>query len=80
VERGQLSSFLHQPVSAQDSALGFELQERLMAPVQAPNRRLGNPAGELVDALDDPADSVTAHGNLQSDVARAVRKIRTVCR
>jgi hypothetical protein len=75
----QVVSFLRKPRSAQDSAVASELQERLTAPVDADNNLLGDPAGQLVDALDYPPAYLTARGDHVGDVARAVAKIRSAC-
>jgi hypothetical protein len=76
---GHVVSYLREPATARDTASAYELQDRLMAPVDADNRRLANAAGELVDALDNPSAYVTAGGDLYPDVVRAVARIRSWC-
>ncbi|MET0449147.1 MAG: hypothetical protein ABW004_12095 [Aeromicrobium sp.] len=73
---------------ALDAALAFRdsgdddertrVQERIFAIVTAENESLADPAGQLVDYLDDP-DAYIEDGKLSSTITTAVSDIRETC-
>lgn len=65
--------------SAADERRRAETQDRLFALVAANNPKLADPAGQLVDFLDDPAGYVNADGKLDDSISSAVRTIETAC-
>jgi major membrane immunogen (membrane-anchored lipoprotein) len=64
--------------SSADEALRFEIQEQLFSVVVANNKDLADPAGQLVDFLDDP-EAYIENGELAPIVLRAFSDIRETC-
>jgi hypothetical protein len=71
--------FPKQDESTEDEARREEVQGRLFAIVVANNKELADPAGQLVDFLDDPEEYVE-HGKPIALITDAVVKIRTTCK
>ncbi len=65
--------------SAADAAFRQDVQQRLFSVVTANNKELTDPAGQLVDFLDDP-DEYIEDGKPVAIITRAVSKIRSTCK
>ncbi|MET0929362.1 MAG: hypothetical protein ABWX74_07580 [Aeromicrobium sp.] len=76
-DEGVLDAALAFPES-DDDAERTRVQERLFAIVAAENDSLGDPAGQLVDYLDDPAAYIV-DGELSSTITAAEADIRETC-
>ncbi|MFL6171910.1 MAG: hypothetical protein ACJ716_03355 [Marmoricola sp.] len=70
--------FGHRPAAERDIRAGTTLQDRLFALVASRNPVLGDPAGQLVDYLDDP-DAYNDGAGTTDTVTRAVDRIRASC-
>lgn len=64
--------------SSADKVLRDEVQEQLFSVVVANNKDLADPAGQLVDFLDDP-EAYVENGQLSPTVLRAFSDIRETC-
>lgn len=76
---GHVVAYLEQPTAQQNRGVAADLQERLMAVVEARTDRLMEPAGEMVDYLDDPSAWVTADGSVDPRVSDMVQRVRRTC-
>ncbi|KRC63715.1 hypothetical protein ASE12_02390 [Aeromicrobium sp. Root236] len=65
--------------SAADKASRGRLQDQLFTVVGANNPKLADPAGQLVDFLDDPAAYLDDDGKVGSTVLRAFSDIQKAC-
>lgn len=65
--------------SSADRVLRGEIQEQLFSVVVADNKDLADPAGQLVDFLDDP-EAYVENGQLSSTVLQAFSSIREICK
>ena len=72
-------AFPKQNESSADKALRGEVQERLFSIVVANNKELADPAGQLVDFLDDPEEYIE-DGKPVALITDAVAKIRSTCK
>jgi hypothetical protein len=72
-------AFPKQKESAADKALRGDVQERLFSIVAANNEELADPAGQLVDFLDDPEEYIE-DGKPVTLITDAVAKIRSTCK
>ena len=75
----QALTFPKKPESAADKRLRHEIQDKLSSVVfENAHKNLANPAGQLVDFLDDPTAYVEA-GKLSNSVTRAYARIQKAC-
>jgi hypothetical protein len=81
-ESGAMAQALKYPIENEppaDEQRRSEIQNRLFAIVTANNPKLADPAGQLVDYLDDPEAYVAEDGRLVDLITEAVDAIKKAC-
>lgn len=71
-------NFPRDPESASDERLRYEIQEALFSIVLAGHKKLSDPAGQLVDFLDDP-EAYLEGDQPGTAITAAIAEIREAC-